>query len=246
MVSHMTTVGIPIDDDNSLAHFATRAIENGHPYRAAYGTYYCWQMGHGVELWVQINSDDEIIGVQPHFSGEEAVRVGLTQRIRSQTNHDLDSGFYAWLQASEGTQVPFVFDVPNFMAHNDLQLPAVMPVQVAAFAHSVRAYRDLAEFNLAQHNDELQFDVPSFVPTGLFTRDGEPNPQPAPYAFFTGTVRQHKTFTNPATGLSFLWANVLTLGGRVDVVCNPDVCEGVLQRNSVVKGTFWLSGRLVG
>lgn len=246
MVSHMTTLGIPIDDDSSLVHFASQAIQNGKQLSAVYGTYFCWEMGNGVELWVQVNRDDEIIGVNPHFASDNHTRVGLTERLRSRTtSSDLDGAFYGWLQDNNGVQVPFVFDVPNFLQHHELNLPAVVPVQLAVFAHHVRAYRNVAEFSLAQHNDEIQFDAQSFVPTGLFTPDGNPNPNPAPYAFLTGTVLSTQSYTNPSTGLSFLWARVSTLGGRVDMVCDPDVCEGVLMRNSVIKGDFWLSGRLM-
>lgn len=245
MASHMSTVGLPITDDTSLAHFATQAIQNGSEEHAVLGRYYRWEMGDGVELWVQINSDDEIISVNPHFVGTSQLRVGLTARIRTQMPNDLDGGFYGWLQDQNEQQVPFVFDVPNYLQHNDLQLPAIVPVQLAAFAHQVRAYRNAAEFELAHYQDDIQFPTKSFVPTGLFNPDGTLNANPLPYAFITGVVVATRTFTNPFTALRFLWAQVATVGGRFDMVCDPDICDGVLMRNSVIKGNFWLSGRLL-
>lgn len=49
---------------------------------------------------------------------------------------------------------------------------------------------------------------------------------------------------NPATGASFHWAKVRTLGGEVDVVADPEVLNGSLVVGGVVNGSFWLSGRL--
>jgi hypothetical protein len=51
--------------------------------------------------------------------------------------------------------------------------------------------------------------------------------------------------TNELTGCSFCWALVKTLGGTVDVVVDPALLEATPRVGSIVKGVFWLSGRLV-
>ena len=45
------------------------------------GTYLRWADPSGAELWIQLNAENEVIGVNPHFGGRSRVRVLLTHSI---------------------------------------------------------------------------------------------------------------------------------------------------------------------
>jgi hypothetical protein len=185
--------------------------------------------------------------MNPHFSGDAVMRVGLTRRIEHEDFSPLDGAFYGWAGSSDDDPedgiYPFVFDTPDYGLHSALPLPVVVNVQLAGFAHELQAFESEEQYRASQL-EEPRFASQSFFPSGLFVPDGESDTPPQAYAFFTGRVLQTALLTNPAPGGSFCWAQVRTLGGEVDVVADPEVIRGELTKDGVIQGTFWLSGRI--
>ena len=164
---------------------------------------------------------------------DDSILVGAFQGWAEPSGDDPESGSY-----------PFVFDVPDYDRYHSLELPVVLGVQVAAFAHKLEAYASDEAYYAAQHR-EPKFAAESFIPSGLFTLGGEAMTPPQALAILTGHVLDTALLTNPATGATFHWAWVRTLGGEVDVAADPEVPTGSLVPGGVISGSFWLSGRLL-
>ena len=59
------------------------------------GYYLCWSSESGAELWFQVDEDNDLIGMNPDFSGETRVRAGFPARHRS-SGSPLDGAFQGW------------------------------------------------------------------------------------------------------------------------------------------------------
>ena len=211
------------------------------------GYYLCWTSESGAELWLQVDDEDNLIGMNPHFTGESRVRVGLTARIDRPDGTLLDGAFHAWADPQrddpEIGSYPFVFDAPDFRCFGGLPLPTILEARIAAFAHELAVFRSEEEY-AASLTGELKFAVESFIPSGLFTPDGDRIEPPEAQAMFTGRILEAEMRTNALTNAPFQWVLVETYGGVMDVVADPDFIEVQPTPGGIVMGSFWLSGRL--
>jgi hypothetical protein len=250
MPSYMTALGFPVTTEKDFRHYVFAASEFGRKIEAPDGSYTLWEPGNGIELWVQTNLHKRIIGMNLHFSGHSRMKVGLTRRIVKIGQSILDGALYAWADPQthepESGYYPFVFDVPDYDLHNDVRVPGLATVQLAAFAHELQGFEDAAAYMAVQGNS-ANLAEKSFIPSGLF----RPGPQggvrepPLAQAIFSGHVLVTQILINPVTDQRFYWARVRTLGGEVDIVADPQVVRGKVIRAGIIKGSFWLSGRLV-
>jgi hypothetical protein len=251
MSSHMTTLGFPVTSEKDFRHYVFAASEFGQKVESPNGSYTLWEPGNGIELWVQTNLHKRIIGMNLHFSGHARIRLGLTRRIVTIGQSILDGAFYAWADPQrkepESGYYPFVFDVPDYDLHNDVRVPGLASVQLAAFAQELQGFESAEAYTTATLENDVTLAEESFIPTGLF----KPIPQggmrepPLAQAIFSGHVLVTQILTNPVTDQRFYWARVRTLGGEIDIVADPQVVRGKIIRDGIVKGSFWLSGRLV-
>jgi hypothetical protein len=249
MASHMTALGFPVSTESDFRHYTYQASEFGQTIEAFSGSYTLWAPGHGIELWVQTNLHKRIIGMNPHFNGRARIRTLLTRRIMRREHSILDGTFYGWINPSHddpsSRAYPFVFDAPDYDLYNELELPHVANVQLAAFAHTLQGYDSEEAFKQAQ--EESTRCVPeSFTPSGLFSSGPHRGHKESnqPQAIISGHVLATQKIVNPVTDQQFYWALVHIPGGEVDIVADPQVVQGKISVNGIVKGTFWLSGRL--
>lgn len=248
MPSHLSSLGFPTASAEAVSQYVRWAVEQGEVVPASRGSYIVWAPGQGVQLWVQVDPEDRIVGLQPHFGGKARMRVALTERVTRPDDSILDGGFYAWADprgaASDGGAYPFVFDAPDFDLWRAVVLPTVTDIQVAAFAHELRAYPDDEAYYAAQQQ-KPGFAAEAFIPAGLFAVGAGETTPPRALAIFSGHAVDASLRTNSATGGLFYTARVRTHGGELDVVADPEVVIGGLARGVVVSGSFWLSGRVV-
>ena len=54
------------------------------------GTYLKWAPPSGEQLWLQVSNGGDAMGMNPHFAGKSAVRVGLETRVKRPTHTPLD------------------------------------------------------------------------------------------------------------------------------------------------------------
>jgi hypothetical protein len=249
MASHFSTIGLPVGSGQDMNRLAGRVGSLAERLAAPGGVYYRWFDPSGAEIWLQVDANDELVGVNPHYVGRSAVRVGLTARLAAVGPSELDGSFHGWADPGADDAVdigcyPFVFDAPDYRLHDALSLPARREVQVAAFAHEIAAFETVAGYDASQTGG-LSYASQSFIPSGLFTPDGVAAAPPRARAIFTGHVLAADRKINVLTGCAFYWALVETYGGTYDVVIDPALLAGVPAVGGVISGSFWLSGRII-
>jgi hypothetical protein len=245
MPSHFSSIGFPIETEEDLEEIAPRMLEGGEIISVKQGQYVRWTGAAGEEMWWQLQ-EDAVLGVNPHFAGKSSTRIALQSRIqREEDTTDLDGAFQAWMPAAEGgAEYPFVFDSPDALTYGNLEIPALVDVQITAFAHELSCHASVDAYEAAQPNNRPKLASRSFIPIGLFAPDGAKAKIPEAHATFAGDVVEAATYKNALTGLPYYWALVDTLGARFDVVADPTLLDAAPVAGNVLAGSFWLSGRL--
>lgn len=247
MPSHMSSIGFPIQNIDEMKALGKRAVADAREtYQVpGVGYYRRWSPGSGVEIWVHVTEKMEIVGMEPHFSGNARMKVRLSKRILGSKNAILEGSFYSWANPHRGVtdqgDYPFCFTAPNFRLHDGMELPREVPVQLAAFPHELLVF-DNREQVKSSNTWMKQMASESCIPTGLFLPGGQKKDPPMSEIMFSGTVQETSPVTNPVTGQSFVWAKVRTLGGELDLVADPAAVKGTIKKKSIVGSTCWLSG----
>ncbi len=248
MPSHFSTIGLPVASAKDMLALANRVGPLAQRLAAPSGEYFRWSDPSGAEIWLQVDANNELIGMTPHYAGRSAVRVGLTARIPSAERSELDGSFHGWADpagdAPDTGCYPFVFDAPDYRLHEELSLPARKEVQIAAFAYEIAAFETVAAYDASQTGD-LKSASQSFIPSGLFAAAGDSTVPPQARAIFAGHVLATDEKINELTGRAFYWALVETFGGAYDVVIDRNLLPGVPAVGGVISGSFWLSGRII-
>jgi hypothetical protein len=246
MPNHFSDIGFDLNTESEFQELANQVYERGKRFRTGKGTYLYWSPGEGVELWGQLDQTNNFIGLNPHFVGESTMRVGLTAEVDRSESSPLDGAFYGWASPNnedpESGHYPFVFDVPDFQLGKRAKLPCIADIQLAAFAHGLAAFESDDAYEAA-HTEEPKFAAESFIPSGLFTPEGEATKPPQAYAIMTGYVIETAMRINPVAKAEFCWTRIRTYGGEFDVVADPTIVTGSIVKGGIVQGTFWLSGR---
>jgi hypothetical protein len=255
MPSHLSTLGFDVHTHEDFVSLAKQVADDAEEIAAEGGRYLRWRGSAGQELWLQVGAEGSLVGMVPHFaSGRSSVRVRVEAHIHRPKESTLDGALHAWALPPEDTEppldpeleglYPFVFDTPDAATYSSLELPARVSAEIAAFAHQIEAFESPDVFDLAQQDPGLRMASQSFIPSGLFSPDGERTEPPEAYALFTGHVVDAGLLENSLTGLGFYWVLVDTLGGRYDVCVDRSLLPSAPARGSIVQGSFWLSGRL--
>ena len=247
MPSQFSAIGFHVSSGEDLAALASQVAERADTIDAAEGQYLKWAPPSGEQLWLQVRRNGDALGMNPHFGGKSVVRAVLEARVTRPSHTPLDGTFLAWANppadGSPGGDYPFAFDCPD-AATVAGDLPALVTLQVAAFAQQLTVHANEAAFAADQAAQGMSFGVHAFIPSGLISPSGEPVVPPEPHALFSGVVREAEERHNSVTGEPFWWALVDTLGGTVDVVIDPTLIQNAVQPGQVVAGWFWLSARV--
>ncbi|WP_172252477.1 hypothetical protein [Saccharibacillus deserti] len=245
MSNHMTAIGFNVQSAEDFEQVAEYAYETGESIETARGIYLLAQAGSGIEIWLQMNTENQVIGLNPHYFGSSRFKVKLTDEIIRSEGSELDGTFHVWAEfdgeTEESDSYPFVFEMPNRAVYRDVQLPRSVTIQLTAFAHELSVFDSEEQFHESQQHEEVKFAAEAFIPTGLFVEEGEPGSM----AMFTGQVQQSAWITNEYTGKSFHWALVRTLGGEIDVVADRETLDEEIPVGGIVSGTFWLSAKII-
>jgi len=245
----MSSIGFPVQSLDEMKSLAKQAVAKaGETLKVpGVGFYRPWSPGAGVELWGHTNEQVQILGMEPHFSGEARMRVRLTKRVVHPKNTVLEGAFYGWANPHSGLTTdgdyPFSFNVPDYRMHDGLTLPVEVSVQLAAFPNELLAFESR---EAARSSNTWMKDMAgeACIPTGTFLPGGKIMDPPKPEIMFAGTVLATSQLRNPATGQPFFWAKVRTLGGELDVVADPAAVKGTVKKNGIVGSMCWLSGRI--
>lgn len=246
MPSHFSTLGFAVKTREDFSALAMQADREGRNIEVpGQGYYKIWTPGEGIELWAQLDQEGYLIGLNPHFNGEALMPVGLVKRVSRPDDTELDGAFFGWADPQGDAETgiyPFAFDTPDYQLYHALQLPQLVNVQLVAFAHEIKAYKN--EEALRATGNKMAAE--SCIPSGTFRPGptGEKIDPPKSEVIFYGHVLETALLINPFTHLSFYWARIRTLGGEVDFVADPEIVNGTITKYGIVGGRFWLSGRL--
>lgn len=245
MVSHFSTIGLPLKSNEEFMEYAKLVCESGERLEVGEAAYLKLELGEGVELWGQMNEANEIIGLNPHFKGTAVSKVCLTKKIENPAATDLDGQVCSEAEPGEDEEItyPFVFDLPDIGLH-ELNFPTIKKVQLAAFAHELNIYTNEQTYKQAQEGEEgLNLATEFFIPSGLFSEEEAPF-LPDSTAIFGGRVLSTKKITNPYTNEFFYYAKVKTLGREIDVVADPELVTEEMMEGNIISGSFWLTGQI--
>jgi len=244
VATHFSTIGMPIDTDAELLQCVERIMPDAEKIPTPHGTYFRWGDPSGAELWIQLNPENELVGVNPHFGGRARVRVLLTHFLDTGNPNPLEGRFHGWADptkavAEQSGAYPFLCDAPDAACHLGLTFPTEVDVQVAAFAHDIQVFANPKAFDATQTSDAWQTSQ-TFVPSGLLGAANEGRAE----ASFNGHVLRTERRTNRLTGVEFVWCLVNSTGGTFDVVADPELLPKLPPVGGVISGGFWLTGRI--
>jgi hypothetical protein len=254
-MSNLSDIGFPVRSEHDVNDVIMSILKHLEtivcPPR---GFYFKFKDKSGAEIYLQTNSAQEIIGFNPSFSGKSKRRVGLTEIIERDTS-DLDGAFHAWANPKEedfenSGEYPLVFDVPDFRVYENIELPKLAEIQLNAFAsNDFQIFANAEDFDSSQ-TEETKFASNFFIPGGLFSvNENEETDDiipPQAHAMFAGEIKEFELKTNEFTGEAFYWFWVETFGGQIDVVADIALVKEKPQIKGIVRGSFWLSGKLIG
>lgn len=250
-MSNLSDIGFPVSgeqDVNEMIQSVAKYVAEVPCYN---GFYYKFTDESGAEIYLQTNLGQELIGFNPHFAGKSRRKVALTKNIERDSS-ELDGGFHAWANPAEENnpesgEYPFVFDVPDFRTIGRINFPQNTEIQLTAFASNEFQIYESEETYLDSQNSEVKFAAKSFVPSGLLSPDDNAPPvePPRPFGIFAGEIKEFELKTNFLTNEKFYRFLVETLGGEVDVVADVKLVTIEPKIGGVLRGQFWLSGRLI-
>jgi hypothetical protein len=249
MASHFSTIGFPLETPDDFPALAKRVADSSEVLPCPGGSYLHWVGASGAELWVQLDEGGRFLDIQPHFSAMATMRVGLTKRLLRPTDTPLDGAWQGWADPLDDEdpslgRFELTFEAPDFGLNSELQLPIVVSVQLAAFAHQVTLFDTEEEFRESPLVAG-RLDVQSFIPSPQRVRErGETEPQRAE-ALVCGHILKVQQLTNDLTGLPFYWLLLETDGGRIDLLIDPELLPHEPPAGGIIMTVCWLSGRIL-
>lgn len=250
-MSNLSDIGFPVRSEQDVNEMIMQVVNHVSEVRCPNGFYLKFSDVSGAEIWLQGNLDQELIGFNPHFSGTSRRKVLLTTAI-DRDSSELDGGFHAWAnpqnETAESGDYPFVFNVPDFRAVHIHEFPKTVELQLTAFASNDFQIFASEEDFYANQTEELKFAAKSFIPSGLFS--GNENQETDlgivhPIGILAGEIKTFELKTNSLTNNDFYHFSVETLGGGIDVVADIHLVRKSPEIGGIVKGQFWLSGKIL-
>jgi len=247
MPNHFAAIGYLLETDEAFAELVDRAAQQGDPVAAPSGYYLCYRVDDRIELWAQATPIGDLLDCVPHFRGDSRVKVGVADLIRRK-DRPLDGSVYGWVNPTgdhaDGGDYPVVIKIPDYeIFRARVQPHSVITMQVTAFANELSSFESAEAFVEAQQ-ERTRMAPESFVPTGLFADGADTVHSPEAHAVFSGHVVAADVKSNRETGREFYYMSVATFGGAYDVVADPSLVAELPDVGAIVRGSFWLSGRL--
>lgn len=254
-MSNLSDIGIPVNTVDEYNRLFAKLWKESAGYVSTpldptiIGHYRAYKDMSGAEVWMSKDSK-KAYGLNCHFSGDTVWKVGVERIARSPKN-EMDGVLFCWADAQwyEDTMewsglFPFVVNVPDFQSVNGyLKPPATVEIQLCALATSVSIFKSREDYeaDALSNAGSLQRNVESFIPLDISSREFED----LAYSSMSGVIRGFSYEVNSFTGRAFWLADVQTLGGNLNVLCDPELIEGTPLPGSIVIGDVYMSGRLV-
>jgi hypothetical protein len=253
-MSNLSDIGFPVKSEQDVNQVIMDILNHLESIPCPpHGFYFRFADRSGAEIYLQTNSAQEILGFNPAFAGKSRRKVGLTKKIERDTS-PLDGAFHGWAEPAENDfeasgAYPFVFDVPDFRTKENTDLTEIKEIGLTAFASSdFQVFGSGEDFDSGRGEGQ-KFASRSFIPSGLFSFDEngesvEITP-PQAHGILTGEIKEFERRTNEFTGTGFYWFLIETFGGEADIVADIDLVRSEPKVGGIVRGSFWLSGKLI-
>ena len=266
MTNHFTDLGFDVHEADDLTDLLLHAanVADEFPLESG-GQLLRWAVGAGIELWIQVHPNGELVGVHPFFLGPTRLRFRLT-RLDASLGGPQDGAMMGWVLSPTDSDpdapgaYPMRYDLPAYpLGEEEIREGEVYELQAAAFADEIALFEDENEFDAAQ-DTEARFAVQSFVPIGLIPPENEGEDEDDPYgegllqekeafqpvaeAIFSGTVSRCEKRINPFTQKPFWWLQVATYESEYDIVADPALMDRDPKPGDIVQGQFWLAARI--
>lgn len=236
-MSNLSDIGFPVkteEDVNQMLMDVLSGIEQ--VACPPFGYYYRFEDVSGAQVFLQANPVHELMGFNPGFRGLGTATLELIRTIDRDTS-DLDGAYVA--RGSEGGRA-FVFDLPDFKRVKLASLPFTAKVELTAFA--------TADLQLLEPDKDEPAE-PSLAPL----RDseetllaGDPSaPPPQAHVRIEAVIATAEKRENSKTKADFWAISAATPAGEISIVADPAVVVRDPSAGDVVKGSFWLSGKIV-
>jgi len=248
MPNHFAAIGYAVETDEAFAELVDKAAREGDPIAAPSGYYLHYKTDDRIELWAQATPIGDLLDCVPHYRGESRLKLGVADLIRRK-ERPLDGSVYGWINPhgarADGGDYPVVIKIPDYeIFRSRVETQSVITMQVTAFANELAVFESEDVFAEAQQ-ERSRMAPESFLPTGLFADSGHAANTPEAHAVFSGHVTTFERRSNGETNRDFYAMTVSTFGGTYDVVAAPSIVPTAPSVGSIVRGSFWLTGRLV-
>lgn len=254
-MSNLSNIGFGIQNRDDLNEIIHKAVGLGHITKAVPDEGICvaYTDKSGAELWLILNEDSELMGLNPHFKGQSKRTICLTAIIYPTQSPTTEVFYYAWADPTEENKpktglYPFVFNAADFKTNTVMEqivLPQNMQIQLAAFAQKMNYYPTKQDFDSSQNTNVL-LDSRLFIPIGLYADKGAEITNPQPLGMIIGVVKEWQKLQNELTQQSFYWLLIDTHGGTVDMLADTTLLPNDPQIDSIIEAQCWLSGQIIG
>lgn len=244
MAGNFACIGLQLEDDHDLNRIVTTVAERAtEVVPVAEGSYRGLSSDSGAEVWMQCGPDGDWTGLNPWFHAEATVTVRVEAIGRPEGFPPLERRVRAWIldespDPGEGLY-PFEFDAIDGARYDDWELPAVVRARLAAFALEVEVAHNEGA---APAEGGVRFAARSLIPTSLFEEAEGEQPRFASVQM-SGVVERALMKANEFGG-AYCWLALETYGATLDVVMDVDRFPAPPPVGSIVRGSFWLCGRL--
>jgi len=268
MIDHYNDLGFLVRTDVDLKKLIERAFDEGQRIDSDGGYYLRWRPGSDIELWVQVDRGNDIMGCLPHFNGHgwmtlEIQELAWVDKLNTALEGILSCNSCPEADGfEEDISVPVLADSPDFgILRHSLRCPVKVRAQVTAFAHEIRCFENEDEHQEAQQQelppppigpessdlkekarrriDRMTRAAESYFPIGQSSR-----PRTSRVGF-AGHIRRTAILVNPVTMQGFYHLVVKSYGGLVvDVVADPSLVKGTPADAGILEGICCLSARV--
>ena len=249
MASHCSDMGFDFKDVAELIDFAKNIYIKGKDIPLKNGAYRLVTIDKRIEFWIQFDKpkffqSPKFLDLEFHYSSDNFIPIAFDRWIEPLQN--LSGKAIVWYLQDDKEVFPIVVNIPNAAQYyNKLKKGEKLKMQVSCFceelvlfATSEEFYDDQKERN-AKNNTEATFADESFIPSGMFGN----NDNPEPTAIFNGRITAYERRINSYADNDYYYITVECQGTTFDVLADPDLVAEDPKIGGILHGSFWLSGK---
>jgi len=247
MANDYSDIGLCINSREELIDYAYANADRTEFRKTERGEYGRLDISNELELWYYGDEN----GVEP-LSMEMCFNSGHTMRLsdfswisfpEDRTDSVLLNGLLDEGETGFYTNVEIVNACEFIGGSEETLSDDACELDLTLFARDFEVFGSEEEYYNA-HTSGMASE--SCIPYGAFPLPGmEEGFEPAATVMLNGTVISAERLTNPETGLKFWYVLLACMGMEFSMVAADELIENELIPGNVVKGSYWVSGKLL-